>query len=246
MPTAALVVRRSALPGGFDPDLSIGEDVDLVWRLTAGGWRVRYEPSVVVHHREPGSWKGLLGRRFRYGTSAGPLARRHGARLTPVELRPWPTLVATAVLTGHAAVAVAGLAASTVALDRSTGGRGIPLAQSLRWSAGGAGWTLVGIGRAATMLGGPAVVAAALLGRRGRRAAALLVLAPPAVEWWRRGPRLDPVRWTLASVADDVAYGAGVWAGCLASRTLVPLVPSVRWSGASAPLASDSSRTAAD
>jgi mycofactocin system glycosyltransferase len=246
VPTAALVVRRSALPGGFDPDLRIGEDVDLVWRLAAGGWRVRYEPSVVVHHTEPGSWGGLLARRFHYGTSAGPLARRHGRHLAPVELRPWPTLVAAAVLTGRAGVAVAGLAASTVAMDRSTGGRGIPLAQALRWSAGGAGWTLVGIGRAATILAGPAVAAAALLGRRGRMTSALLVLTPPAVEWCRRRPRLDPVRWTVASVADDVAYGAGVWVGCLASRTVLPLVPSVRLSGASAPLASDSSRTAVD
>jgi len=158
---------------------------------------VRYEPSVVVHHTEPGSWGGLLARRFHYGTSAGPLARRHGRHLAPVELRPWPTLVAAAVLTGRAGVAVAGLAASTVAMDRSTGGRGIPLAQALRWSAGGAGWTLVGIGRAATMLAGPAVAATALLGRRGRMTSALLVLTPPAVEWCRRRPRLDPVRWTV-------------------------------------------------
>ena len=52
------------------------------------------------------------------------------------------------------------------------------------------------------------------------------MLAPPLVEWWRRRPGLDPVRWSLASIADDVAYGAGVWAGCLRARSFGPLVPS--------------------
>ena len=57
--------------------------------------------------------------------------------------------------------------------------------------------------------------------------AAVLVLAPAAVEWWRRRPDLDPIRWTLASIADDVAYGAGVWAGCLRWRSFGPLVPTI-------------------
>ena len=55
---------------------------------------------------------------------------------------------------------------------------------------------------------------------------ALLVLVPPTVEWWRRRPGLDPIRWSVASIVDDVAYGAGVWAGCLRARSLAPLIPS--------------------
>ena len=52
VPAAAIVCRRAALDevGGFDPALRFGEDVDLVWRLDEGGWRVRYEPEAVVHH----------------------------------------------------------------------------------------------------------------------------------------------------------------------------------------------------
>jgi hypothetical protein len=54
------------------------------------------------------------------------------------------------------------------------------------------------------------------------------VVVPPLVDWWRRHPDLDPVRWSIACVADDVAYGAGVWAGCIRSRSFGPLVPSLR------------------
>lgn len=229
VPTAALVVRRAALGGGFDPELRTGEDVDLVWRLLDDGWRVRYEPSVTVSHREPASWGAMLGRRFRYGTSAGPLDRRHPGRLAPVELRPWPTAVTAGVLGGRPWLALAALAASTVSLGRGLVGRGIPLSQSLRWSAGGAGWTLVGVGRTATQLAMPAVVAG-LASRRFRATSTLLLAVPPLVDWWRRRPPIGPLHWTVASIADDVAYGAGVWSGCLRSRTAGPLIPSFRHS----------------
>ena len=53
VPTAALVVRRAALGGGFDETMRYGEDVDLVWRLVEAGHRVRYEPAVQVAHTAP-------------------------------------------------------------------------------------------------------------------------------------------------------------------------------------------------
>ena len=38
---------------------------------------------------------------------------------------------------------------------------------------------------------------------------------------------LDPVRFAALHVADDVAYGSGVWLGCLRARTLAPLLPRI-------------------
>jgi mycofactocin system glycosyltransferase len=228
VPTAALVARAAAVRNGFDDRLRVGEDVDLVWRMLDAGWRVRYQPEVAVFHREPTSWAGLLGRRLRYGTSAGPLDRRHPGRLPPLELRPWPTAVAVAVVTGHPAAALVVLAGSTAALARQLRGRGVPVGRSLAWSAQGAGWTLVGMGHALTTVVGPVVVAGALRRRRWAVAAGLLMALPPVVDWWRRRPTLDPVRWTVASLADDMAYGAGVWLGCLGEGSFGPLVPKLR------------------
>lgn len=81
VPTTALVVRRDAIEniGGFDESLRYGEDVDLVWRLVAAGWSVRYDPSVLARHDEPASFAQRLRRRYHYGSSIGPLSRRHGA-----------------------------------------------------------------------------------------------------------------------------------------------------------------------
>jgi len=228
VPTAALVVRREAFAAvhGFDPGLRVGEDVDLVWRLLDAGWRVRYQPTVTVHHAEPRRWRDLLARRFRYGTSAAPLAERHPDRLAPVELRPWPTVAVIAALAGRPRTAAMAVAASAVVLARSVRPLGIPSRQAWTWSAQGAGWTLVGLGRAATMLAGPGLAVLATRGRRGRRAALALVLVPPVVEWVKRRPDLDLARWVAASVADDVAYGAGVWISCLRSGALGPVLPS--------------------
>ena len=80
VPSAALIVRT---PVRFDETLRYGEDVDLIWRLLDQGHRVVYDPSVVVLHHEA----DVLRRRFRYGTSAAPLAARHPDRLRHVVLR---------------------------------------------------------------------------------------------------------------------------------------------------------------
>ena len=192
VPAAALVVRKAALSGAFDASLRFGEDVDLVWRLGDAGWSVRYVPDVEVVHREPGSWSSWLARRFRYGTSAAPLAIRHPTRLAPLELRPWPTLAALALVSGRPRAALGTVAVSAALLARRVHGHHVPVWLPVRWSAEAAGWTVIGIGHAATMLAAPVL---AIAGGRRRRSAGLvlaLALAPPALEWWRRRPELDP------------------------------------------------------
>jgi mycofactocin system glycosyltransferase len=232
VPSATLVVRMAALVavGGFDPALRVGEDVDLMWRLADAGWRVRYEPSSVVFHEEPSTWASMLARRFRYGTSAGPLSARHPRRLAPVDLRLLPAAAALASLSGRHRIAV-GLVACSIALTSvRIRGHGITLGAIVRWNSASPCWATVGMGRASTMLAGP-ILFAALVSGRARRPAAVLILVPPLVEWWRRRPRLDPLRWSVASVVDDLSYGAGVWTGCVRSRSFGPLRPRVRVAG---------------
>jgi len=225
VPTAALVVRRTAISDGFDPDLRVGEDVDLVWRLLAAGWRVRFEPSAIVEHHEPGSWTALLARRRRYGLSAGPLSRRHPGCISSVDLRPWPAAAVAAALIGAPCSALGIAAAGTASAVIRVRGHGVPVTQSVRSTMAGVGWTLLGMGKAATMLGGPLVVAAGLRSRKAALRSVVLVLVPPLYEWWCLRPRLDPIRWTVGVVMDDLSYGAGVWAGCMKSRSLGPLLP---------------------
>ena len=121
VPSAALIVRRAAL-GGFDEALRYGEDVDLVWRLHDRGWRVRYDPRVVIGHDAT----RLLTRRFRYGTSAAPLAQRHPGRLAPFVIAPGPAAVLVLLAARKPKLAAAVLAAQTALLARRLHRLGVP------------------------------------------------------------------------------------------------------------------------
>ncbi|GAA4873108.1 glycosyltransferase [Actinomycetospora straminea] len=97
VPSAALLVRRDALGTGFAEDMPVAEDVDLVWRLAADGWRLRYEPASRVAHEHRDAVGPWLARKAFYGTGAAPLALRHPRRVPPVALAPW-TAAAVALL----------------------------------------------------------------------------------------------------------------------------------------------------
>ncbi|HXA33791.1 MAG TPA: glycosyltransferase family 2 protein, partial [Acidimicrobiales bacterium] len=227
VPTAALVVRRVALGQGFTPALRYGEDVDLIWRMGDAGWRTRYVPSVVVDHGEPITWRDLLGRRYHYGTSAAPLARRHRGRLAPAVLRPLPAAAVALGLARRPVPALAVSVLSALALARRAGKAGIPSDLVARWSGEALVSTAEGLGRAGTIVAAPVLVALVATSRRYRWSALALLLAPPMGEWLRRRPDLDPVRWSAASLADDIAYGLGVWRGCLREQMFSPLIPSL-------------------
>jgi len=243
VPTAALLVRRAALDGAgtggevFDPALRYGEDVDLVWRLHNAGWRIRYAPAVEVPHQGPSGWPGLLGRRFRYGTSAAPLARRHPANMAPLVLQPWPTAATAALLARKPLLALGAAAGGWLDLTALLRRAGIPADGAPAATVTAVTQTWLGVGRYATQFAAPLLCAVLVAAggrtgfrRWGRRAAAASLLAGPALTAYReRKPDLDPVRFTLAHIADDVCYGAGVWAGCARERTLLPVRPAISW-----------------
>ncbi len=238
VPTAALLVRVGALPaGGFDPGLRYGEDVDLIWRMIGGGWRVRYDPAGEVHHAEPGRWSTVLARRFRYGNSAAPLARRHPGLVPPLILQAWPAAAVAALLAGRPVTALAAYGAGTGQLVELLREWGVPARGVLGPMAGSVRQTWLDTGRWSVQYALP-VVAAGLAwpGGRSRRtriarrlALASLALGPPAAEWLGSRPRLDPARFALGYLADEAAYGVGVYRGALADRIAAPLLPRIAW-----------------
>ena len=223
VPAAALVVRTDALRqiGGFDRTLRFGEDVDAVWRLVEAGWRCRYDPASVVHHRPRGSWRGLVAQRVSYGSSAAPLARRHRGALAPVRVSGWSGGVWALVATGHPVVALAVAGATAAALVRKL--PGVPASESLRLAGMGhlhAGRLLADAGRRAWW---PLLVAGAAVPPRVRRVAA--AAAVPAL-----------LGGGIPRLVDDLAYGVGLWKGVLAEREPGPLVPRfTSWPGRTPP-----------
>lgn len=225
VPSAALVIRTDVLreAGGFDENLRFGEDVDLIWRL-AQHHQVRYEPASTVHHRPRRTWTALLRQRFTYGTSAGPLATRHGTAVAPLRTSLWSAAAWALLGTRRIGPALAVTGGAAALLARKLGKTGVPVEESLRLTALGT----LGAGRyLADAIGRPwAPLAIPLLAmsRSGRRILTAVALRH-LMDWFRERPPLDPARWTLARLADDAAYGCGVLCGALRARTATPLLP---------------------
>ncbi len=231
VPSAALVVRAdvAAGPDLFDPELRGGEDVDLVWRLGEAGWDVRFDPASRVEHDGPPDFGTFLARQAFYGSTAGPLALRHGAALAPVHTSAWSLAVWLLTLARRPVLAQAALVTSVAILaNRLSGLVGDPVAVAARIAGGGTARGALPALANLVRAWSPALVLA-LGSRRTRRAAALALLVPALRDWADDPSTLDPVRYAALHVADDAAYGVGVWAGCARARTIVPLVPRISW-----------------
>jgi mycofactocin system glycosyltransferase len=226
VPSAALLARRAALGAGFDETMRVAEDVDLVWRLVAAGWRVRYEPGAAVAHEHPAGTGAWLRRRAFYGTGAALLARRHGNAVAPVVISPSTALACGLLALGRPVPAAAVLAGSvarlTDRLARPGERRPVGLATVLvaRGTAA-AGRTLA---RAVTRHHWPLALAAAG-SRRARRRLLTVAVADAVVAWWPHRRRVGPVRFAAARRLEDLAYGAGLWAGALRARDPRALLP---------------------
>lgn len=227
VPSATMVVRVAAVRDGFDERLHVAEDVDLVFRLHAEGWRMRYLPSVTVAHDHRVTLRPWLARKAFYGTGAAPLALRHPGQVPPVRLAPWTAAAGVALLAQRrwsVPVAAAVTAAATVRW-----GRTLPVPRPWRTAARlaplGLGAALWQLGAALVRHWWPVAALACLVSRRARRAVAVAAVAEAAADRWSRGRDVGSLRYLVAHRLDDLAYGAGLWHGALRHRTVAPLLP---------------------
>ncbi len=230
IPSAVLVARTRAVRdvGGFDPALRHGEDVDLVWRLIDAGVTVRYAPEVVVTHLPRPSWRAWIVQRHNYGSSAAPLARRHGRAIAPAVCSRESAMVWALVLSGRPkeALTVAGQTVRNL-LDAFDGAPE-SLAESLRLAVRGHLSAGRGLASATGRVWWPLASVAALASKRLRVVVALAVLAGPVLEYIEGRRPADPIRTISLRVLDHAAYGWGVWRGMIRERTLVPLIPTLK------------------
>jgi len=235
VPGAALVVRRAAAGTAFTETMRVGEDVDFVWRLTASGWRVRYEPAATMRHQHRvrlGEW---FARRKDYGTSAAILEQRHPGTVRPLYASAWTALAWLAAAAGHpvagAACTGAGITLLARRLAQVTGEDWLRPTARTAWPLAarlaGGGTLAAGrpLGSAISRTWWPLALPAALAVRRMRWPLAALVVMPPLLDWLDRRPPLDPARYVAARLLDDIGYSLGVWQGCAERRTVRPLLP---------------------
>lgn len=231
LPSAVVAARVDALGEGFDASMSVGEDVDLVWRLDSEGWRIRYDADVMARHDHRTSLPSWLRRKAFYGTGATPLAARHGDKVAPAALTPIGAATVVAVLAQRrwSLPVVTGLSSLTAwRLSRTLGRCDQP------WRTAGE-LTLLGVSanlaQAMHLLlrhWWPVVATAAVFSARLRRALLLAAAADTLIERRRLEPDLDLFRFAVALRLDDLAYGAGLWRETFRRRSIRALLPHFR------------------
>jgi mycofactocin system glycosyltransferase len=234
VPSAALLVRRTALGSGFDEAMPVAEDVDLVWRLAAAGWRVRYEPAAEVAHEHPATTVAWLRRRAFYGTGAALLAARHGSAVAPVVVSRWSAAVWLLLLAGArrrgapllaAAAGLLGVGAVRLARRLAGPGQRPPLLLATRLVVGGTAMGGRTLARAATRHHWPLAGAVAIGSRSARRRLLAAAVLDAVAAWWPHRRSVEPLAFGAGRRLDDLAYGAGLWAGALRARDPRALLP---------------------
>jgi mycofactocin system glycosyltransferase len=215
VPTAALLIRRDALQavGGFDPSMTRGEDVDLVWRLHDRGGAVRYEPEFEVGHRPRTTVRAWIGQRVTYGRSNVALARAHPTHVVGLELTWWnaaPLLLPARWRPLKAIGFAAGSAGVVVLRHRLADRCAEPDVMALRLQRDGIAYATQAVARAAVRTYWPLAVLSSMFSRRSRWLLAAGLVAPLR-DWFRRSPETPTLEWLAASIADDLSFGAGVW-----------------------------------
>lgn len=230
VPSAMMLARKDALAGGFDESMHVAEDVDLVWRLAAD-WAVRYEPGAQVRHEHRTGFVQWFGRKLLYGTGAAPLAERHGSAVAPAVLTPW-TAVVTISLLAQRRWSPWVTAASTVALWRGLRRRFAfaddPSGSATALTQVAIRSTLEQAASLVTRHYVPVTLALLPFSKGARRAYVVSAVAAGTVNYRRKRPALDPVRFIGLRTLDDLAYGLGLWRGAIIERSPRALIPMVR------------------
>ncbi len=222
VPAAALIVRTAAARavGGFDTSLAWGEDVDFVWRLADAGHVVRYDPAAVAWHRPRPNWSAWFEQRRRYGGSAPELARRHGRAAAAARCSPWSFGVWGAAAAGHPLIAAAAAAASGAVLARRLRSRSVPGWPRLALELTARSHLRAGVGLARALFRAwwPMAAAAAAFSPWARRVVAAAAVVPALADWARSPKPAGPAAAVGLRMADDLAYGLGLWEAMLSGR----------------------------
>lgn len=228
VPAAVLVARADAIRGlgGFDESLRWGEDVDLVWRTVQAGLACRYEPSVIAEHAPRATLRRFCAQRFRYGTSAGPLALRHAGAVAPLRTNIPVFVTSLACLCLWWQVAAPLTAAVWAWFTVGLGRTGLPFADRGRIATRALQRAVAHTAGAVRRAWWPVVAAAAPFSARAAIALGVSFGVPVLVGLARHRPRNIP-RWIALRLLDDLAYSAGVWWGALTARSPRCLVPGI-------------------
>lgn len=226
LPATVLVCDVQLLrnAGGFDDSIRMGEDVDLVWRLIENGISCRYVPSIECPHTPRSSMRKILKQRYDYGTSAALLDHRHPRAASPLRANALLLTTATTVLMGYVYFAMILVVPTMVYFMISLRSTSIPIATRTQLAWKGLVSTTRLLARAIMRAWWPLFFIASVVSLRLGVMLTFSAFVPPIVGLLRKKPGY-PIRYLVMRILENLAYGAGVWAGAIRARSLRCLLP---------------------
>ena len=240
VPSCNLLARRDLFLklGGFREELSVGEDVDLCWRMQDAGHHVEFRPAGRVYHRHRNRLRHFCARRFDYGTSEPLLQQMHPERSKQMVFPPGASLfwsiAVLAILLKYAPLFV--LCGITVFLDAQSKlsdikQRGISikfasLLQSVVRSYFAFFYHCCAFTSRYYLIWSIAIIplfpliSTILLGMH---------FLTGLVEYFIRKPHLNPASYLFYFSLEQLSYQLGVWWGCLKNLSFSAVNPRVMW-----------------
>jgi cellulose synthase/poly-beta-1,6-N-acetylglucosamine synthase-like glycosyltransferase len=229
LPSCNLLVRRSLFQGvgGFRDEMHVGEDVDLTWRLRDNGWTICYLPAGRIYHEHRSTLRSFMSRRFDYGTSEGTLQHLHPQRRKRMVMPPLLVLLLvlclSAPVTGSWSllIAVGVLFMDVIAVKGQLLRRKVPVGVSALIAG-----RLRALGSLVYYLSYHLVRYYSLLLFVGAIFFPVLWLlftgalgCAARVDYSVRKPAQSFLAFAAIYALEQVAYGAGVFWGCLSRKT---------------------------
>jgi mycofactocin system glycosyltransferase len=228
LPSCNLLVRRSAFRsvGGFDDSMHVGEDVDLTWRLRDRRWSICYLPLGNILHEHRSSVRSFMSRRFDYGTSEGILQllhpTRHKRMVVPPLLAAILVLCLMTFFTGGWSLLAAGgvLLSDAAAVRLRTGRQRLPisLAAILAGRLRALGSLVYYLSYHLVRYYSTALIMISLFAPVFWLLFGTVLVCAAGVDYAVKKPKLSFYVFTGIYLLEQIAYGAGVFWGCLSRR----------------------------
>jgi len=234
VPACNFLIRRKVFLelNGFDVGLSVGEDVDLCWRLQDRGHCLAFRPQGIVFHKHRNRTAAFCKRRFQYGTSEPLLQKMHPGRrkqflIPPAALAAWTALVVWLVTGASLFLGIACLIVISDSLVKKRRLRKIPISlgsliKAVLRSYGAFGYHLCAFISRYYLFWGliclPIQPMIALV-------IAAMHLLNAGVEFRLKKPMLNIIWFLWFFTLEQVSYQMGVWWACLKHVTLKPVLP---------------------
>lgn len=238
LPSCNLLVRKAPFLelGGFNEDLTVGEDVDLCWRLQDRGHHFEYRPVGRVYHRHRNKMRQFGLRRFDYGTSEPLLQQTHSSRVKEIMMPPSGVLFWCLMLLAVAArwmplLGIGGLILLSDALSRfyKLNKKNFPINFSTTFIAAFRGYLVLFYYWASFVSRYYLVFVPFLFLLTPTLGAIVLAmhLLTGVGEYCIKKPLLSLPSFILYFTIEQLSYQLGVWWGCFKRFYFGPVVPRV-------------------